>query len=236
MKYIYKYCSIKDATLILNSENIRFSSPNQFKDKKDVPISLIDYDTSNMHSDYLSDLKELNKRFPNSKDYINNSRIIKDMYRFSIHQKYNRMRISCFSLNGNSNYCWHHHSGNYKGICIKFDVNQLFEDYTADTFSAGKVKYINKYKTHNLLKVSKIKFYNYWLYNKLKRKYWQEEEVRFIHLPKDDVILTEPFLDFRFNLHSIQNITFGKKAKESDKTVIKNLIGSKGLDIEYCSL
>ncbi|MEB2775247.1 hypothetical protein SYJ56_08000 [Algoriphagus sp. D3-2-R+10] len=230
MKLLYKYCSIESAVCILESGNIRFNSPRNFQDKKDVPIDLVDFSYPKLHNDYIKDLEELKILEPQHNGYLDVIGNVRAMYKKLLNDKYNKAKVTCFSLNYNSNFCWFHYADNSRGIVFQFDLNEIFDEYKDGLFGAGKVNYIKKYRDINFFKYPKFDFYNYFLYNKLKSKYWQEEEFRFVYLNNLDNI--EDFKDFRFNPFSLKAIKFGKKCSEDDKLKILNLLSEKGIDVK----
>lgn len=230
MKSIYKYCSIDTAIKIIESGAIRFSYPKRFNDTvdiDDIALHHIDFDSSKIHQNYLNDLEELKRLNPLLVDRLSQPELWERMYRDITVKKYFSLKVTCFSVNGKSNYCWFHHSDKFKGVCLVFDYETIFPNHLEYKLSSGPVNYVKKYKRLKILSMAKIKFFRYWLYTK-KIKYSKEAEIRFMQIDKDNI---EKFKDFQFNPNSLKGVVFGRKCSESDKLTILNLLRENDFNI-----
>ena len=228
MKLLYKYCSIETAIKIIDSGSILFNTPNNFKDKKDVPIDLVDFNFTKMHKEYVDELEELKKSEPLYKDSISLPENVKHLYRLSLIDKYYKSKITCFSLSDKSNFSSNYHADFYRGVFFQFDLNNIFSEYTSLFLAAGKVNYIKKYKNIDFFKYPKRKFYDYFLYNKLESKYKNEQEFRFVYLKNSDI--KEKYKFFKFNPDSLIGVRFGKNCLNADKQKILNLLAVNGIN------
>lgn len=133
--------------------------------------------------------------------------------------------VLCFSKHNNEVLMWSHYSESHKGFCFEFD-NKLIDLYSTDIMSFFKIKYNNHpviinwsagkiLNKHELIKMITTKTLS-WGY---------EGEFRaLLNIERNKSSL------FKFPKKLMKSIIFGCNMSDSDKTLLKNLIGK---DKEY---
>ncbi|MBB6325523.1 hypothetical protein FHS59_001138 [Algoriphagus iocasae] len=240
MSKIYKYVSIKSAIAILNSHKIRFSTPSEFKDEdiNDVGLNHITFDLSRINSAYIRDWAEVCMENPewinvfiDSNGKWNKAKIIELYYQRYIEKRY-KLRVTCFSNSFNSKMCWEKYADKCKGLIFVFDKNKIFPNYNTLHLGKDNVRYVNSYSKYSLFELDKAEFLNYWIYNKLKSTYGEEQEFRFSFYNENISLASKPFSDIIFNLPSLVGIRFGEFCPKYDKDKILKLLNEYRLEVE----
>ena len=231
MKGVYKYTGIEAAKKILENESFRFSSPRRFNDSMDINPSLINHDFESQHHigpEQLQDLQELKKKFMLNPSKENEF-LISQAYFSMLNNKYNILKISCFSLNGDSEFLWNEYGENGEGVVLTFypDLhNDVFLD-KREYFFSGIVNYVSEYPSIKYQSDLKSEIYSKWIFTKLKKKYSWEEEFRIGYYKNDIQLTKEDYIDIQFDPRFIREIKFGRNIKLESKNSIRELIKAK---------
>ncbi len=224
IKYLYKYMSLSDALNYIFKENtFKFSDPIDFNDPFDCSEHLIkikiDKDSERIFFDEASkkyniprrERRKQIKKLGETQTYSNVLKIKKRDF-----------KVSCFSEIADEILMWSHYADKHKGVCIKFELDILREDYVI-----YPVNYISKIQEIDGMANTPYVFY--YLVTTKAQRWAYEKEVRAITKSGKSII--------SFPRESIKEIIFGCKVKEIDiKKSIKDILKMRYKNIEFSNM
>lgn len=227
---IYKYVSLSDGLLIIETSTLKFTKPSQFNDPFDCDIELLQFENVGKFDQHVyEDYNELKRKFPSL-----TFDTFLGAYPSAINDKINSSRVCCFSANENIGniLMWSHYANKHKGVCLEFDNNfekkfiNLDDD---DELSEGKVNYHFEGKM-NYLAENKKDGHTWVFVNKAKE--WEyEQEYRFMILNKEDIQTFNPLflrkIYFGVNVTNEERIAFIEVCERNNYTHIKFYLGVK---------
>jgi hypothetical protein len=214
---LFKYRSYESAKQIVESKQLWFSRPTQFKDSFDCsPEILVKHfnfiysETSDkLFEEELIELAEIYKKRGTVKQWLNNPAKVAEIYSAIQAPKIATSSVLCFCLYPHSREMWSEYGDVGKGICLGFDIKTVpfFDDVDDDEISMGPVTYGWPTEKINFFedKIGSLKAIFLTKTTDLKH----EEEFRMILLNKEGA--------HRFNKAALNTITFGS---EVDRDVI----------------
>jgi len=212
---LFKYRSYESAKQIIESRQLWFSRPTQFKDNFDcspeILIKHFDFiysETSDsLFEEELIKLAKIYKENGTVKQWLNNPVKVAEIYSAIQVPKIATSSVLCFCLYPHSKEMWLEYGDAGKGICLGFDIQTVpfFDDVDNDEISMGPVTYGWPDKKINFFKekIGSIKAIFLTKTNDLKH----EEEFRMILLSNDGA--------HRFNKAALNTVTFGLKVEKA---------------------
>ena len=210
---MYKYCSFETLKLIIENQNLFYSTALDFNDPFELPTEQME-----IYDDYTYIEKfVVNGSSEEVKEKILNN-FKKDSFQFYKRNinSWNKMKedfgISCFSKSPLINLMWSHYSDKHKGVCIGFNFNKYEQPLSPIQMPVRYIKSLETYDYLNMLNenIGDIFMYN-WLLTK--SSVWNyEKEIRQILVYSKGL---QPI-----NIKSIEQIYLGLKF---DKTQLKEL-------------
>lgn len=216
---LYKYTSIDTANLILSTQTLKFSKPQDFNDPFDCDVSLLDFEIKgNINEHVAIEIEKIKKQFSDIAEFHKLSSqkgFWEELYRKSQISKVQSSRICCFSLSNDIVLMWSHYSNKHAGVCLEFDnkIQKRFLGLNEEAdISEGVVGYsaherINYMEEDRLVGIYKL-FFN-------KSESWSHENEYRLVLLNNKAEYQEFLPDF------IKAIYFGVNTSEED---IKKLI------------
>jgi len=208
---------------LVNSE-LYFSHPNQLNDPFDCRVDIFDSLNRAIHNANGAKRKQLK----GIREFMNDSVNINKIKSFI-----ENVGICSFSLELENTLMWSHYADNHRGVCLTYSFPKSFFDNTKDeVLGIVKVKYgvnpLSDWFLGEALKqyVQSDDFLRYLIKEGFtaKSKLWQyEEEVRIVRKNAGVQAIDKQFLKM---------ICFGLATPDADITLVKNIIGQRGYDIE----
>ncbi|TAJ67625.1 MAG: DUF2971 domain-containing protein [Chitinophagaceae bacterium] len=225
---LFKYRSYESAKQIIESRQLWFSRPTQFKDSFDcspkILVKHFDFiyskTSDQLFEEELTELAEIYKKSGTVKQWLSNPAKVAEIYSAIQAPKIATSSVLCFCLNPHRKEMWLEYGDAGKGICLGFDIKTVpfFDDVDENEISMGSVTYgwpaekINFFKD----KIGSLKA----IFLTKTTDFKHEEEFRMILLNKEGA--------HRFNKAALNTITFGLKVADIEIFAFRQLCFDNG--------
>lgn len=205
---IYKYVTLLDGKLIIDTGTLKFTNPSEFNDPFDCDIELLQFENiGKLDQHVFDDYAELKKMYP----LLSFDNFLK-LYEPSINKKIESTSVCCFSSNENIGniLMWSHYANKHKGICFQFDNNfeKKFIDLDVEEeLSEGKVNYHFDGKLNYLAENKKDG--HTWVFVNKAKEWKYEVEYRFMIINKKEIQRFDPLF--------LRGVYFGLKVTDEER-------------------